>query len=87
VVAVAPSNWFGGIYKDDKPENFFAQFGTDPEEFSRSSPTSRFPPINSPPGNAIARECVVDRYWPRNMAGSWVIASSSKEPFIPWTSN
>ncbi len=32
VVAVAPVNWFGGIYKDAKPENFFAQFGTDPEE-------------------------------------------------------
>jgi putative ABC transport system permease protein len=32
VVAVVPSNWFGGIYKDPKPENFFAQFGTDPEE-------------------------------------------------------
>jgi putative ABC transport system permease protein len=33
VVAVAPISWFGGIYKDDKPENFFAQFGTDPDEF------------------------------------------------------
>ncbi|MGD1022241.1 MAG: FtsX-like permease family protein [Candidatus Sulfotelmatobacter sp.] len=33
VVAVVPVSWFGGIYKDDKPENFFAQFGTDPEEF------------------------------------------------------
>jgi putative ABC transport system permease protein len=33
VVAVVPSSWFGGIYKDDKPENFFAQFGTDPDEF------------------------------------------------------
>jgi putative ABC transport system permease protein len=32
VVAVAPNNWFGGIYRDAKPENFFAQFGTDPEE-------------------------------------------------------
>jgi putative ABC transport system permease protein len=32
VVAVAPSNWFGGQYKDDKPENMFAQFGTDPDE-------------------------------------------------------
>jgi putative ABC transport system permease protein len=31
-VAVAPSNWFGGIYKDSKPENMFAQFGTDPDE-------------------------------------------------------
>ncbi len=33
VVAVVPSTWFGGLYKDDKPENFFANFGTDPEEF------------------------------------------------------
>jgi len=33
VVAVVPVSWFGGIYKDDKPENFFAQFGTDPGEF------------------------------------------------------
>jgi putative ABC transport system permease protein len=33
VAAVVPVSWFGGIYKDDKPENFFAQFGTDPEEF------------------------------------------------------
>jgi putative ABC transport system permease protein len=33
VVGVVPVSWFGGIYKDNKPENFFAQFGTDPEEF------------------------------------------------------
>jgi len=33
VVAVVPGNWFGGVYKDDKSGNFFAQFGTDPEEF------------------------------------------------------
>jgi putative ABC transport system permease protein len=32
VVAVAPTQWFGGFYKDEKPENFFAQFGTDPAE-------------------------------------------------------
>ena len=25
--------WFGGKYKDDKPENYFAQFATDPEEY------------------------------------------------------
>jgi putative ABC transport system permease protein len=35
VVAVAPVNWFGGIYRDEKPENFFAQFGTDPEEIMK----------------------------------------------------
>jgi putative ABC transport system permease protein len=33
VVGVVPMSWFGGLYKDDKPENFFAQFGTDPDEF------------------------------------------------------
>ncbi len=33
VVHVVPMTWFGGKYKDDKPENFFAQFATDPEEY------------------------------------------------------
>jgi len=33
VVSVVPVTWFGGIYKDEKPENFFAQFSTDPDEF------------------------------------------------------
>jgi putative ABC transport system permease protein len=33
VAHVLPQNWFGGIYKDDKSGNFFAQFGTDPDEF------------------------------------------------------
>jgi putative ABC transport system permease protein len=32
VAAVVPTQWFGGLYKDEKPENFFAQFGTDPAE-------------------------------------------------------
>ena len=36
VVSVVPVSWFGGLYKDDKPENFFAQFGTDPEEFFKT---------------------------------------------------
>jgi putative ABC transport system permease protein len=26
-------SWFGGTYKDDRPENYFAQFGTDPDEY------------------------------------------------------
>jgi putative ABC transport system permease protein len=33
VVAIVPSSWFQGIYKDNKPENFFPRFGTDPDEF------------------------------------------------------
>lgn len=36
VVSVVPVSWFGGIYKDTKPENFFAQFGTDPDEFFKT---------------------------------------------------
>lgn len=31
VVAVSPQIWFGGVYKDDKPENFFGQLSCDPE--------------------------------------------------------
>jgi putative ABC transport system permease protein len=32
VKQVVNETWFGGQYKNDKPENFFAQFGTDPTE-------------------------------------------------------
>lgn len=32
VVHVSPWNWFGGVYKDQKPENMFAQFAVDPGE-------------------------------------------------------
>ncbi len=35
VVAVAPEIWFGGIYKDDRPENFFGQLSTDPEAWPK----------------------------------------------------
>lgn len=33
VVAVSPETWFGGIYKDDRPENFFGQLSADPQNF------------------------------------------------------
>ena len=33
VVAVSPEIWFGGIYKDEKPENWFGQLSADPEVF------------------------------------------------------
>jgi putative ABC transport system permease protein len=33
VMHVVPMTWFGGKYKDDKPENYFAQFATDPDEY------------------------------------------------------
>jgi putative ABC transport system permease protein len=43
VVAVAPNNWFGGVYKDQKPENFFARFGTDPEEILKTFTDFKIP--------------------------------------------
>lgn len=33
VVAVSPQIWFGGVYKDEKPENWFGQLSCDPELF------------------------------------------------------
>ena len=33
VVAVTPQNWFQGVYKDQRPENFFPRFTIDPETF------------------------------------------------------
>ena len=44
VLAVVPVSWFGGIYKDQKPENFFAQFGTDPDEFFKVYRDIQMPP-------------------------------------------
>lgn len=33
VSAVVPMTWFGGRYIDDRPNHFFAQIGTDPDEY------------------------------------------------------
>ena len=33
VTAVAPITWFGGRYIDERPEHFFAQLATDPDEY------------------------------------------------------
>jgi putative ABC transport system permease protein len=44
VVQVAPMSWFGGKYKDDRPENFFAQFATDPEEIFKVHKDWQVPP-------------------------------------------
>ena len=43
VVAVAPMTWFGGLYMNDKPENAFAQFATDPEAVLQAYPENRLP--------------------------------------------
>src|SRR5215468_1452140 len=45
VVHVVPMTWFGGKYKDDRPENFFAQFATDPEEYMEVAADKEVPPV------------------------------------------
>jgi putative ABC transport system permease protein len=43
VKEVVNQQWFGGQYKDDKPDNFFAQFGTDPTELLKVYPEYKIP--------------------------------------------
>jgi len=43
VVNVVNAQWFGRKYKDDKSQNFFAQFGTDPTEFNKVFPDFKMP--------------------------------------------
>ena len=56
VVAVVPISWFGGIYKDQKPENFLLSLGRIRRNFSRYTGIWKWQLIRSPPGSVIARE-------------------------------
>jgi len=44
VTAVAPITWFGGRYIDDRPEHFFAQLATDPDEYLKVASDKIIPP-------------------------------------------
>ena len=44
VIAVVPLTWFGGRYIDDRPEHFFSQVGTDPEEYLKVASDKIVPP-------------------------------------------
>ena len=44
VTAVAPITWFGGRYLDDRPEHFFAQLATDPDEYLKVASDKIVPP-------------------------------------------
>src|ERR1035438_9586973 len=44
VTAVVPITWFGGRYIDDRPEHFFAQMGTDPDEYLKVASDKIVPP-------------------------------------------
>jgi putative ABC transport system permease protein len=44
VTAVVPETWFGGRYIDDRPEHFFAQVATDPDEYLKVANDKIVPP-------------------------------------------
>jgi putative ABC transport system permease protein len=57
---VVNETWFGGQYKDDKPENFFAQFGTDPNEIFEVLRDFHLPPDQLEAWKKDRAGCVVD---------------------------
>ncbi len=57
---VVNSTWFGGQYKNDKPENFFAQFGTDPQEFTQVYPEFQIPQDQVQAWQRDRTGCIVD---------------------------
>src|ERR1700686_5165467 len=65
VVAVAPMIYFGGKYKDDRPENSFSQVATDPEEYLKVA-TDKIVPADQ----VIA--------WQRDRAGALVDVELAK---------
>ncbi len=60
VVAVAPMQWFGGQYKDEKGGNFFAQFGTDPNEIFQVMTDFKIPADQLDAWKRDQAGCVVD---------------------------
>src|SRR5260370_19659625 len=60
VVHVVPMTWFGGKYKDDKPENYFAEFATDPEEYFDVAADKIMPPEKLAAWMKDRAGCVVD---------------------------
>ncbi len=61
VKRVVNETWFGGQYKDDKPENFFAQFGTDPQEFPEVYPEFEIPSDQIIAWQRDRAGCIADR--------------------------
>ena len=62
VKQVVPETWFGGTYKDNKPENFFAQFGTDPNELMKVYPEFSLPPDQLEAWQKDRAGCIVDEH-------------------------
>lgn len=67
VEAVYPSNWFGGIYKEDKPQYTFAQFFVDPRtlfdvQFEIQIPPEEKAAFQRERTAAIAGKKLADKY-------------------------
>jgi len=60
VVAVAPMTWFGGLYMNDKADNAFAQFATDPEAILQAYPENRLPDDQLKAWTRDRAGCMVD---------------------------
>jgi putative ABC transport system permease protein len=60
VTQVVNQTWFGGQYKDDRPENFFAQFATDPKELLQVYPEFEIPRDQVEAWKRDRAGCIVD---------------------------
>jgi putative ABC transport system permease protein len=60
VTHVVPMTFFGGKYKDDRPENYFVQFGTDPSEYMEVAADKIIPPQQVRAWQEDRAGCIVD---------------------------
>ena len=87
VVNVSPLNWFGGKYKDDKPENFFAQFTVDPEEIVKVYSEWQIPPdqlqawLHDRTGAAVGKKLADRMKW--NIGDKFILKGTIFAPFNP----
>lgn len=61
VTVVAPMTWFGGMYKDNRPENFFAQFAVDPDTLLQAYPENHVSAEQVQAWKHDPAGCIVDR--------------------------
>src|SRR5215469_1607207 len=60
VSAVVPLTWFGGRYIDDRPEHFFAQMATDPDEYLKVASDKIIPEDQLKAWQHDRAGCIVD---------------------------
>lgn len=67
VLEVTPLNWYQGIYIDDKPENFFPRFSSDPDTLlavfdENQIPADQLQAFKDDRAGFIAGQTLVDKY-------------------------